>query len=114
MQCRVQPETTHPATDSLMFVHCHQPVQKTFAKYANEIFRKKISNITKNYIHVHIVFDAYKLDSLKSFTQKPRGDGSKRQSFTIQQSAKKLESIFEKQPQQNRIVCTSSKEYIFV
>ena len=40
--CRVQPETTHPATDSLMFVHCHQPVQETFAEYAHEIFRKNI------------------------------------------------------------------------
>ena len=79
--CKVQPETTHPLTDSLiidgsMFVHCHQPVKETFAEYANE-FSEKISNIAKNYSRVDIVFDEYKHDSLKSFTRKSHGDGRK-------------------------------------
>jgi hypothetical protein len=43
--CKVQPETTHPFTDSLiidgsMFVQCHQPVKETFAEYANEFSEK--------------------------------------------------------------------------
>ncbi len=39
--CKVQPETTHPPTDSLiidrsMFVHCHQHAKETLAEIANE------------------------------------------------------------------------------
>ena len=59
-----------------MFVRCHQPVKATFAEYCNE-FSVKISNIAKNYSRVDIVFDEYKLDSLKSFTRKSRGEGRK-------------------------------------
>ena len=70
--CEIQPQTIQPPSDSLiidgsMFVHCHQPVKATFAEYCNE-FSVKISNIAKNYSRVDIVFDEYKLDSLKSFT----------------------------------------------
>ena len=90
-----------------MFVHCHQPVNETFAEYANE-FSEKISNIAKNYSRVDIVFDEYKHDSLKSFTRKSRGGGRKSKVSPSSKVPKKLERIFEKQPQQNRIIYTSS------
>ena len=94
--CKVQPETTHPPTDSFiidgsMFVHCHQPVKVTFAEYANE-FSEKISNIAKNYSRVDIVFDEYKRDSLKLFTRESCGDERKAK-FHHPAKCQKLERI---------------------
>ena len=80
-ECKIQPQTIRPPSDSLIiagsrFVHCHLPVKETSSDYCNE-FSAKISYFAKNYSRVDIVFDEYKLDSLKSFTRKSRGEGRK-------------------------------------
>ena len=97
--------------DGSMFVHCHQPVKETFAEYANEFSGINIQYCKELQPCWHCIWwvQAWQFEIVYSKITWRR---KKKQSFTIQQSAKKLERIFEKQPQQNRIVYTSSKEYI--